>query len=83
MRRSVNFDIVGENIRDIANFTIEKYEYRHDRTLSLQARELAIAEITNSLWRFVERLRKRREQILEEMFDSAERALDEVVSRTK
>ena len=83
VRRSVNFDIVGENIRDIANFTIEKYEYRHDRTLSLQARELAIAEITNSLWRFVERLRKRREQILEEMFDSAERALDEVVSRTK
>lgn len=83
LRSAVNFDIVGENIRDIANFTIEKYEYKNDRTLSLQARETAIAEITNSLWRFVERLRKRRQRILEEMFSSAEQALDEVISRTE
>ncbi len=82
MRNAVNFDIVGENIRDIANFTIEKYEYRNDRTLSLQAREAAIAEITNSLWRFVERLKTRRQKILEEMFSSADKALDEVIART-
>ena len=79
--RAINFDIVGENIRDIANFTIEKYEYKNDRTLSLQARETAIAAITNSLWRFVERLRKRRHKILEEMFSSADKALDEVISK--
>ncbi len=82
MKRAINFDIVGENIRDIANFTIEKYEYKNDRTLSLQARETAIAEITNSLWRFVERLRKRRHKILEEMFNSAEQALDKVIAKT-
>ena len=83
MKSAVNFDIVGENIRDIANFTIEKYEYKNDRTLSLQAREAAIAEITNSLWRFVERLRNRRQKILEEMFSSADKALDEVIARTE
>ena len=82
MKSAVNFDIVGENIRDIANFTIEKFEYKNDRTLSLQTREAAIAEITNSLWRFVERLRKRRQKILEEMFSSAEAALDEVLGKT-
>ena len=81
VKRAINFDIVGENIRDIANFTIEKYEYKNDRTLSLQARETAIAAITNSLWRFVERLRKRRHKILEEMFSSADKALDEVISK--
>lgn len=82
MKSAVNFDIVGENIRDIANFTIEKFEYKNDRTLSLEAREAAIAAITNSLWRFVERLRKRRQKILEEMFSSAEEALDEVLAKT-
>lgn len=82
MKRSVNFDIVGENIRDIANFTIEKYEYKNDQTLSLHAREAAIAGITNSLWRFVERLRTRRQKILEEMFSSAEKALDEVIAKS-
>lgn len=82
VRSAINFDIVGENIRDIANFTIEKYEYENDRTLSLQAREAAIAGITNSLWSYVERLRKRRRQILEDMFNSAEKALDEVIAKT-
>ena len=78
---AVNFDIVGENIRDIANFTIEKFEYKNDRTLSLQTREAAISEITNSLWQFVERLRNRRQKILEEMFSSAEAALNEVLAK--
>ena len=82
IKSAVNFDIVGENIRDIANFTIEKFEYKNDRTLSLETREAAIAAITNSLWRFVERLRKRRQKILEEMFGSAEAALDEVLRKT-
>ena len=81
VKRAINFDIVGENIRDIANFTIEKYEYKNDRTLSLHAREAAIAEITNSLWRFVDRLRKRRQKILEEMFASADQALDGVLAK--
>lgn len=81
VKSAVNFDIVGENIRDIANFTIEKFEYKNDRTLSLQTREAAISEITNSLWQFVERLRNRRQKILEEMFSSAEAALDEVLAK--
>ena len=83
MKSAVDFDIVGENIRDVADFTIEKYEYRNGQTLSLQAREEAIAGITNSLWDFVERLRNRRRQILENMFSTAEQALDKVISGPK
>lgn len=83
MRSSVDFDIVGENIQDISNFTIEKYEYKNDQTLSLRVREAAVAEITNSLWVFVERLRNRRRQILEKMFSTAEQALDKAVSKSE
>ena len=82
MKSAVNFDVIGENIGDIANFTIEKYEYEHDRTLSLAEREAVVAAITNSLWQFVEGLKTRRKQILEQMFRTAEEALDEVVART-
>ena len=81
VKSAINFDIVGENIWDIANFTIEKYEYEHDRTLSLAEREAVVAEITNALWQFVEGLKERRKQILEQMFRTAEEALDEVVAR--
>ena len=82
LRRAVDFDIVGENILQIANFTIEKYEYQNDRTLPLKTREEVVAEITNSLWQLVERLRARRKQVLTEMFKSAESVLQEVIAKT-
>ncbi len=82
MKSAVNFDVIGENIWDIANFTIDKYEYQNDRTLSLAEREAVVAEITTSLWQFVERLKAQHKKILEQMFRSAEEALDEVVART-
>lgn len=82
LRRAVDFDIVGENILQIANFTIEKYEYQNDRTLPLKTREEVVAEITNSLWLLVERLRIRRKQVLTEMFKSAESVLQGVIAKT-
>lgn len=81
IRTSVDFDIVGENIQHIANFTIEKYEYQNDRTLSLKEREAVVAGITNALWQYIERLKTRRKQLLTEMFKSAESVLDEVVAK--
>lgn len=78
---SVDFDIVGENIQHIANFTIEKYEYQNNRTLSLKEREAVVAGITNALWQYVERLKTRRKQLLTEMFKSAESVLEEVVAK--
>ncbi|MDE2667403.1 MAG: STAS domain-containing protein [Acidobacteriota bacterium] len=81
IRTSVDFDIVGENIQHIANFTIEKYEYQNDRSLSLKEREAVVAGITNALWQYIERLKTRRKQLLTEMFKSAESVLDEVVAK--
>ena len=81
IRTSVDFDIVGENIQHIANFTIEKYEYQNDRTLSLKEREAVVAGITNALWQYIERLKTRRKQLLTEMFKSAESVLEEVVAK--
>ena len=83
LRSSVDFDVVGENIQHIANFTVEKYEYRNDRTLSLKAREAVVAGITHSLWQHIERLKTRRKQLLREMFKSAEAVLEEVVAKAK
>ena len=82
LRSSVDFDIVGENIQHIANFTIEKYEYQNDRALSLKEREAVVAGITNALWQYVERLKTRRRQLLTEMFKSAEMVLERVVSKS-
>jgi len=81
IRTSVDFDIVGENIQHIANFTIEKYEYQNDRTLSLKEREAVVAGITNALWQYIERLKTRRKQLLTEMFKSAETVLERVVAK--
>jgi anti-anti-sigma factor len=83
MRDSVDFDIIGENIQHIANFTIEKYEYQNDRTLSLKEREAVVAGITNALWLYIERLKTRRKQLLTEMFKSAESVLERVVAKSE
>ncbi len=83
LRSSVDFDIVGENIQHIANFTIEKYEYKNDRSLSLKEREAVVAGITNALWQYVERLKTRRKQLLTEMFRSAETVLERVVAKSE
>ena len=34
LKTAVDFDVVGENILDIADFAIEKHEFRHDCELS-------------------------------------------------
>ena len=83
LRSWFDLDIVGENILQIANFTIERYEYQNDRTLPLKTREAVVAGITNALWLYVERLKIRRKQLLTEMFNSAESVLERVVAKTE
>ena len=34
IKNSIDFGIVGDNIQDIADFTVEKYEFRNDTTLA-------------------------------------------------
>ena len=76
-------ELVGDNISDIAEFTIEKFEFRTDSTLAPEIREAAIAEINDLLWRRVEQLEARRKQVLADMFNAAEAKLGEVIERNK
>lgn len=81
IRSSVDFNVVGDNILDIAEFTVEKYEFRNDTTLSAETRERALTEIREVLWQRVERLKVRRQQILADMFNAAEVTLNEIVEK--
>ena len=81
LRSSVDFNVVGDNILDIADFTVEKYEFRTDSTLSPEVREEAVEKIKDALWTRVEELRMRRKQILEMMFNLADVTLHEVVEK--
>ncbi len=83
VRNALDLTIVGDNIGDIALFTIEKYEFKNDSTLSPEIREEAIAKIKDVLCQQVEELKRRRLQILAELFTTAENALDEVVNKGK
>ncbi len=83
IRDSVDFNIAGDNIGDIAEFTVEKYEFRNGVTLSAETRERAIAQIMDVLWQRMEQLRVRRQQVLADMFNAAEATLNDVLSQRK
>ena len=83
VRNALDLTIVGDNIGDIAYFTIEKYEFKNDSTLAPEIRAEAIAKIKEALSEQVEELKRRRLQILAELFTTAENALDEVVNKGK
>ena len=81
IKNSIDLSIVGDNILDIAEFTVEKYEFRNDKTLSSEMREEAVGKIKDALWNKIEQLKLRRTQILKGMFDEAEKTLGEVVGQ--
>ncbi len=79
LRSVIDFDVVGDNLKDIAGFTIEKYEYINDCTLSAEMRERVLARINDALWQRVEELKRHRLVVLKDMFGAASKALDEAV----
>lgn len=79
IKNALDFEIVGENILDIADFAVEKYEFRNDTTLSSEARAAAVEGARNALWELVEKLKLRRKQILQTMFDRADEAVRRAV----
>ena len=81
VKSAVDLAIVGDNISDIAAFTLEKYEFTHNSTLSSAVRQEGDAKIKDVLWKRVEALKTRRMQILAEMFTLAETTLDDVITR--
>ena len=79
LKAAVDLDVVGENILDIADFAIEKYEYRNDTKLSPEMREAAAMAIRESLWKLVEAFKVRRKRVLQRMFDMADETLQETL----
>jgi hypothetical protein len=81
MKSAVDMEIVGDNISDIDEFTIDKYEFRNDNTLSSEVREEAVAVIEEVLWKRVTELNLLRKQYLAGLFSMAEDSLSEVVDK--
>ena len=82
IKNSIDFGIVEDNILDIADFTVEKYEFRNDTTLSPDVREAAMSRIRDVLWQKVEAIKLRRQKLLEDMFNAAQATLDDMVGKT-
>jgi len=81
VKNAIDFSIVGDNILDIADFTVEKYEFRNDSALAPEVREEAVERIKDVLWQKVEALKLRRQRILEDMFNTAQATLEDVVNK--
>ncbi len=79
LESSFDTDIIADNMRDIAAFTIEKYEFRHDCTLSEEMRERAKAKIERALSQRVGNMQQLHQRILRAMFVLADETLDELV----
>lgn len=82
VRESVDFSIVADNIVGIADYVIEKHEYRSGQTLSPEMRSAVVEKIKEVLWHQAEGLKLKRMQILQEIFHDAEKALEEVVENS-
>ena len=79
IRNSIDFSIVADNVLEIAEFTVEKHEFRAGNTLPSDVRDKVIARIKDDLWQRIEAMKVRRQKLLEGIFRTAQEALDEVV----
>ena len=82
IKRSVDLNIVGENILDIADFAVEKYEFRSDTTLAPEVRRAATEAIRAALWARIEELKLKRNQILAGFFELADETMQRVVDES-
>lgn len=82
IRNSIDFSVVADNVLDIADFTVEKHEFKTGSTLPPEVREEAVARIKDVLWQRIEALKLRRQQLLQGMFDTAQETLDEVIGKS-
>lgn len=82
VKEFVDFSVVSDNILGIADFVMEKHEYKYDVTLTDAQREQAAEKIKEALWAQVEALNLRRKTVLQEMFGNAEKALQDVLNES-
>ena len=81
VKNAIDYDIVADNILEIAEFTVEKHEFRVDGALAPEVRAVAIERIRDVLWQRVEALKLRRERFLKDMFNSAQTTLEDVLDK--
>lgn len=81
VKNAIDYDVVADNILDIAEFTVEKYEFRNDSTLAPAVRAEAVERIRDVLWQKVEALKLRRQRFLQDMFNTAQSTLEDVVNK--
>ena len=74
VKNAVDFNIVAENIRELASFAIAKYEFMHGVELGEAAREEATKRIRRAMWRVVEAQKARRLVVWQALFDTADKA---------
>ena len=79
LKTVVDLQVVGENILDVADFAIEKYEFQNGVTLSDEIREDAIETVREDLWDLVKEFRARRKKWLKIMFETADKAVKTAV----
>ena len=82
VKSMIDFNIVGDNILDIAGFAVEKYEFRNETALSAKVRVEVLNRVREALWQRVEELKMRRQQILQGMFDLADETVRRVVDES-
>lgn len=80
LRNPLDMTVVGENITDVANYTVEKYEFLN-APLAREVRSEALSEISDFLWKKVEIAVERQKQIRAHLFQAAEATLEDVVAR--
>ena len=80
LRNPVDLDVVGDNIAQMAAFTVEKHEFAAG-DLPADVRERALSEIEDALWKLFELRAQRRQQVIAEALRTAVETLDEVVGR--
>lgn len=79
LKTMVDLGLVGENIMDIADFAVEKYEFSNDVTLSDSDRERALERVRDDLWERVKRFRDQRKQWQQKLFTAADQAVRDAV----
>ena len=79
LKPAINFDVVSDNLLDLAEFTVEKYEFDNQVVFSDEDRKSYIAQLKDLLWLEVEELKKRRGQILNELFETAEKSMKDFI----
>ncbi len=79
LKDPTDYNIVSDNLGDIAQFVVEKYEFENNSTLSEDKRREAVVRIRGDLWSKMEEFNNQRKGLLEKSFGLADQKIGEIV----